>query len=61
MIITEKYAKKLIREGKAIIEGIMHHDQVAYAILTRHDIRRTDHFKLDQEKYEKLRKKWGEK
>ena len=61
MIITEKHAMKLVREGKAIIEGIVIHDQDTLAILTRYDKQRTDHFVIDEKRYEKLMKKWGEK
>ena len=61
MIITEKHAMKLVREGKAIIEGIVKYTDTPYAILTRHDKQRTDHFPIDEKRYEKLMKKWGEK
>ena len=64
MIITEKHAMRLVSQGKAIIEGIcrlIDNGPSIYAILTRYDKQRTDHFVIDEKRYEKLMKKWGEK
>ena len=52
MIITKKYAQKLVKGGKAKIEGRTT-DQArwqdrdmgkTYAIVTRYDLQRTDHY-----------------
>jgi len=52
MIITKKYAQRLVREGKATEEGRTT-DQArwaerdmgkTYRIVTRHDLQRTDHY-----------------
>ena len=63
MIITEKHAMRLVSQGKAIIEGITtgYFGYKMMAILTRYDKQRTDHFEIDEKRYEKLMKKWGEK
>ena len=62
MIISEKHAMKLVREGKAIIVGTMFdNDMITYAILDRFDKKRTDHFKMDEHRYQKIREKWGAK
>ena len=59
MIISEKHAMRLIREGKAIIEGTMFDaDMITYAILSRTDKQRTDHFRIDENRYQKLKAKW---
>ena len=46
MIITKKYALRLIKQGKAKVEtGVIDNDgQVRYIAITRYDVRRTDHF-----------------
>ena len=46
MIITKEKAKKLIKEGKAEIEGKLKPDSCGrvYIILTRYDLQRTDHY-----------------
>jgi hypothetical protein len=52
MIISKKYAQKLVREGKATIEGRTtdqprwedRHTGKTYVIVTRHDKQRTDHY-----------------
>jgi hypothetical protein len=44
MIISKKYAQKLVREGKAKIEG---RTTDGYIIITRYDLQRTDHYDDD--------------
>ena len=52
MIITKNYAKKLVRQGKAKIEGRTtdqarwqdRHQGTTYVIVTRYDKTRTDHY-----------------
>lgn len=46
MIISAKEGKKLVASGKATEEGWMYEPNVdtTYAILTRYDKRRTDHY-----------------
>lgn len=47
MIITRKYAKRLVSQGKAKIDGYMCDNRSAsiyFAILIRYDIGRTDHY-----------------
>jgi len=62
MIISEKHAMRLIREGKAIIVGTMFdNDMITYAIVDRLDKKRTDHFKMDETRYQKMLEKWGAK
>jgi hypothetical protein len=68
MIITEKHAMKLVREGKAIIVGIVPGVQIfgyssvdMMAVIDRYDKHRTDHFPLTMARFKKLHEKWGEK
>ena len=44
MIISEGYAKRMIREGKADRHGWCVHDNDHYAIITRYDLNRMDHY-----------------
>ncbi len=45
MIITKTYAKKLVKAGKARIEGYLTElDGEQYMIVTRFDLQRTDHY-----------------
>ena len=46
MIITKKYAQKLIHSGKAKIETELKPDNYGriYIAITRYDVQRTDHF-----------------
>ena len=55
MIITKKYAQRLVREGKAILEDGRTTDQSrwqdrymgkTYQIVTRYDLQRTDHYEV---------------
>ena len=55
MIITKKYAKRLVREGKAKLEDGQVTDQArwqerymgkVYQIVTRYDLQRTDHYEV---------------
>ena len=53
MIISKRYAQKLVREGKATIEGRTTTgnywgDSIGtiYTIVIRHDLQRTDHYKV---------------
>lgn len=46
MIITKKYARQLIRQGKATRSGVTIKDDRRFAILTRHDLHRVDHYRL---------------
>lgn len=43
MIISEKYAKRLIATGKAKSTGHCIHDGERYMIIDRIDLQRTDH------------------
>ena len=46
MILNRRTGKKLIATGKAKFEGVTVHRERRYAILTRYDIQRTDHYPL---------------
>lgn len=48
MIITAKEGRKLIRDGNAKYEGTVKHGdrERRYAIITRFDPQRTDHYPL---------------
>jgi hypothetical protein len=49
VIISEGYAKRLIREGDADRVGWTAYDAsrcIYYAIINRNDIRRTDHYQV---------------
>jgi len=46
MIISKSYALKLVREGKARIEGKCFDDGWTYVIVTRFDLQRTDHYRV---------------
>jgi len=43
MIISKKYADKLIKNGKANIIGKTYNNGKTYLILNRYDLQRTDH------------------
>lgn len=46
MIISRNYALRLVRQGRATIEGTTEHPSIIgirLCILTRHDIHRVDH------------------
>lgn len=45
MIITRGYAKKLIRQGKAMIAGHVGEGSSEYTVVDRYDLCRTDHVK----------------
>jgi len=47
MIITLKYAKKLIRDGKACDHGVVTDDGKKYMVITRYDLQRVDHAEVD--------------
>lgn len=49
MIINRKTAEKLIKDGRAVVEGALKPDDKGrvYAILTRYDLQRTDHYRID--------------
>ena len=44
MIISRKYAKHIIRIGKAMKSGIVTIDGKRYRIINRTDLQRTDHY-----------------
>ena len=44
MILSKKYLKRLIKDGKATREGTTVQENKVFVIVTRHDIRRTDHY-----------------
>ena len=44
MIITKKYAMRLVRLGKAQIVGSVIWGGISFTILNRYDLGRTDHF-----------------
>ena len=44
MIIAKRTAQRLIAVGKATIEGRVYDNDQTYAIITRHDVQRTDHY-----------------
>jgi hypothetical protein len=46
MIISKKYALKLVAKGSAELLGIVEHDGVRYMSLNRFDKNRTDHYKV---------------
>ncbi len=46
MIISRSYANKLVREGKATLDGGCWDNGQRYQIVIRHDIQRVDHFPL---------------
>lgn len=46
MLITKKYARRLISQGKATRSGVTTKDEKRYAILTRHDLHRVDHYRV---------------
>jgi hypothetical protein len=43
MILTSRYAARLVAEGKATLDGLTYHDGATYEIVTRHDLMRVDH------------------
>ena len=49
MIITRKYAQRLMRAGKAWTEGMTNHRDEWYVILIRHDLQRVDHYEATHE------------
>jgi len=44
MIISKKYALKLIKEGKAEITTTVTEGDIVYCSINRYDLQRTDHF-----------------
>jgi len=46
MIISKKYAAKLVRTGKGKERGTVVHDGKRYMVLDRTDILRTDHYEV---------------
>jgi hypothetical protein len=44
MIITRKYALRLVKQGRANVDGDVIHEGKRYAIITRYDLQRTDHY-----------------
>ncbi|MEN6535454.1 MAG: hypothetical protein ABFD89_17455 [Bryobacteraceae bacterium] len=49
MIISKKYAQKLVREGKATLEPSTTVDDSGHhwQIVTRRDLQRVDHYQVD--------------
>ena len=47
MIVTKKYAKALIKSGRATVATPLRSDSSGdvYVAITRHDVQRTDHYK----------------
>lgn len=58
MIITEKHAKRLIREKKGIIIGTVMMGNQRYGAIDRWDKKRTDHYEITDERWEKIIVKW---
>ena len=48
MIISKAYATRLIKQGKATAEGTVVSDGWRCMALTRHDIQRTDHYRIER-------------
>ena len=46
MIISRSHATRLVREGKATLDGATYHDGQRYQIVIRHDLQRVDHYHL---------------
>jgi len=46
MVITRAHANKLVREGKAILDGSTRIGGLRYQNVIRKDIHRTDHYRL---------------
>ncbi len=46
-IITQQYAQQLIRDGKAEQTGETTENDTRYAIITRYDLQRVDHYRID--------------
>lgn len=46
MIITRSYANKLVRAGKAVLDGATTTNGQRYQIVDRLDIQRVDHYPL---------------
>jgi hypothetical protein len=46
MILNQKTGRKLVADGRAKFEGTMINDDKRYAIITRYDPQRTDHYPL---------------
>ena len=46
MIISRSYANKLVKAGKATLDGATYHDGARWQIVVRHDLRRVDHYRL---------------
>jgi hypothetical protein len=47
MIITRGYANRLVRLGKATLDGGTRHNRQRYQIVVRHDLQRVDHYPLN--------------
>ena len=48
MIISKEYALKLVRIGKAKLEGKCFDNGNTYMIVTRYDLQRVDHFLIGE-------------
>ena len=46
MILTFKYANRLIKAGKATIVATVTDNGAVYYVLNRHDLQRTDHVEV---------------
>ena len=56
MTISPKYATRLIQSGKASDDGRTYDGTATWAIVTRHDLMRTDHYLIgygDLRRYER--------
>lgn len=62
MIITRKYANSLVRDGLARIEGTVTEQFMyeTYVVLTRFDIERTDHYKINDNEVAEFRQRYGD-
>jgi hypothetical protein len=46
MIISRGHARRLVRQGRATLDGSTIDNDQRYQIVTRHDLQRTDHYPL---------------
>ena len=51
MIITQKHAQKLIREGKATKGEVIIDGNKKYVVINRLDKKRTDHYEIKPTRY----------
>ena len=51
MIITRKYAQKLIRQGNATLTGAVRSNGLRYDVITRWDYQRIDHVPANRQGY----------